>query len=209
MTSCGFAMMVDAAERDDDIADSLVKRSDLPRGALADLVARATPRRQARLLKLARPEIQDAIRTAIDCGAARASAKPPATIDYAEARATVMALNNSGQLNDSSVNRFAIRRETRNVVAALAQLASVPIETVVTLMEVADINGLVIACRASRLNWNTTAAIVSTRKAGLTVAPDELERAREMFEALPLSNAQRAIRFGSLSELTAKLSRKM
>ncbi|UGY14009.1 DUF2336 domain-containing protein [Bradyrhizobium septentrionale] len=209
LTSAGFAMMVDAAERDDSIADALISRADLPHRVLADLVMRSTPRQQARLLKRARPDIQDAIRAAIDAGAARASAKPPATIDYAEARATVMALNKSGQLNDSSVNRFAIRQEVRNLVAALAQLASVPIETIAPLMEAATSNALVIACRASRLNWNTTAAIVSYRKAGLTVAPDELERARQMFEGLPLSNAQRMIRFGSLSELTAKPSAKV
>ncbi|MGY4478876.1 DUF2336 domain-containing protein [Bradyrhizobium sp. USDA 3364] len=204
ITSAGLAMMVDAAERDDDIADTLIARNDLPHRVLADLVMRSTPRRQARLLKLARPDLRDAIRAAIDASAARASASPPATIDYVEARAAVMALNKTGQLNDSSVNRFAIRREIRNVVAALAQLATVPIETIAPLMETADINGLVIACRASRLNWNTTAAIVGCRKAGLTVAADELERARAMFEGLPLSNAQRTIRFGSLSGLTAK-----
>ncbi|WFU59679.1 DUF2336 domain-containing protein [Bradyrhizobium pachyrhizi] len=209
LTSAGLAMMVDAAERDDDVADALISRSDLPHRVLVDLVMRSTPRQQARLLKRARPDIQDAIRAAIDASAARASATPPATIDYAEARATVLALNRTGQLNDSSVNRFAIRREVRNVVAALAQLATVPIETIAPLMEAADISGLVIACRASRLNWNTTAAIVSCRKAGLTVAPDELQRARDMFGGLALSNAQRTIRFGSLSELTAKRSQAM
>ncbi|WP_157787912.1 DUF2336 domain-containing protein [Bradyrhizobium elkanii] len=89
LTSAGLAMMVDAAERDDDIADGLISRKDLPRRVLADLVMRSTPRRQARLLKLARPDLQDTIRAAIDASAARASAIPPATIDDAEARATV------------------------------------------------------------------------------------------------------------------------
>ncbi|MTV13311.1 MULTISPECIES: DUF2336 domain-containing protein [Bradyrhizobium] len=89
LTSAGLAMMVDAAERDDDIADGLISRKDLPRRVLADLVMRSTPRRQARLLKLARADLQDTIRAAIDAGAARASAIPPATIDDAEARATV------------------------------------------------------------------------------------------------------------------------
>ncbi|MHC2334977.1 DUF2336 domain-containing protein [Bradyrhizobium sp. USDA 4454] len=90
LTSAGLAMMVDAAERDDDIADALISRGDLPHRVLADLVMRSTPRRQARLLKLARPELRDTIRAAIDAGAARASASAPATIDDAEARATVM-----------------------------------------------------------------------------------------------------------------------
>ncbi len=90
MTSAGLAMMVDAAERDAPIADALIARSDLPPHVLSDVVMRSTPRQQARLLKLARPDIKDAVRAAIDAGAARASANPPATIDDAKARATAM-----------------------------------------------------------------------------------------------------------------------
>lgn len=73
VTSAGLAMMVDAAERDEGIAAALVSRKDLPRHVLADLVMRSMPRQQTRLLKLARPEFQDAIRAVIDAGPA---AKP-------------------------------------------------------------------------------------------------------------------------------------
>ncbi|PAY06370.1 hypothetical protein CK489_26100 [Bradyrhizobium sp. UFLA03-84] len=90
ITSAGLAMMVDAAECDEEIAGALIARKDLPRRVLADLVRRSTPRQQARLLKIARPDIQDAIRAAIDAGAARAFANPPATIDDAKARAKAM-----------------------------------------------------------------------------------------------------------------------
>jgi uncharacterized protein (DUF2336 family) len=204
MTSAGFATLVDTAERDEDVASSLVLRNDLPPGVLNNLIARFTPRQQARLLKIAPPTVQDAIRAAIDASAARAAARKPAAIDYTEARATVMTLNNTGQLNDSTVNRFAIRQEHHNVVAALAQLATVPTATIESLMETADISGLVVACRAARLNWNTTTAIVNNRKAAPRVGPQELERTREMFESLPLSTAQRTIRFGSINDLTAK-----
>ncbi|WP_076860253.1 DUF2336 domain-containing protein [Bradyrhizobium mercantei] len=89
MTSAGLAMMVDAAERDDDIADALMARKDLPHHVLTDLVMRSSPRQQSRLLKRARPELQGAIRAAIDVAAARASANPPGTIDDAEARVAV------------------------------------------------------------------------------------------------------------------------
>ncbi|ERF81487.1 DUF2336 domain-containing protein [Bradyrhizobium viridifuturi] len=86
MTSAGLAMMVDAAERDEGMAGALIARKDLPDRVLADLVMRSTPRQQARLLKLARPGIQHAIRAAIDASTARAPANPPATIDDAQAR---------------------------------------------------------------------------------------------------------------------------
>ncbi|MBR0692909.1 DUF2336 domain-containing protein [Bradyrhizobium lablabi] len=202
-SAASFAILVDAAERDDDVAHSLVMRDDLPHGVLNDLIAKSTPAAQARLLKAARPDMQDAIRKAIDAGTARAQAKKPVPVDYTEAKAAVLALNNAGQLNDSSVNRFAVRRDYRHLVAALAQLATVPTATIELLLEHSDIHGLVVACRASRLNWTTTAAIVNSRKAGPALSREHLEQAREMFETLPLSNAQRLIRFGSINELTA------
>ncbi|WP_407152751.1 DUF2336 domain-containing protein [Bradyrhizobium sp. ORS 86] len=198
----GFAMLVDAAERDEDIACSLISRGDLPPSFLSGLISRVPPRLLARLVKCAPASAQSAIRIAIDAGAPR---KAP-IINYVDAQATVSALNKAGQLNDSSVNRFAMRGERSNVVAALAQLATVPIEAIEPLMEAADITGLIVACRASRLNWDTTAAIVKNREDKRAVAIKELDGARHMFDALSLSIAQRTIRFGSITELTATFS---
>ncbi|QPF87758.1 DUF2336 domain-containing protein [Bradyrhizobium genosp. L] len=200
----GIEMLMDNAERDEDIACALVLRGDLPSGALGAFVARCTPRLQNRLLRIAPLASHDTIRTAIGASAAHAAAKPPVAIDYTEAKAAVMALNNAGQLNDSSVNRFAVRGEYHNVVAALAHLASVPTEAIAPLLEAVDIRGLVVACRAARLNWNTTSAIVRHRKQAPSASQQQLDDAREMFEALPLSNAQRVLRFGSISDLANK-----
>lgn len=200
----GLDMLIDNAERDEDIACALVLRGDLPSGALSAFIARCTPRLQARLLKIAPLAAHDTIRTAIDAGATRAAIKPPVTVDYADAKATVMALNNAGQLNDPSVNRFAVRGEYRNVVAALAQLAAVPVEAIAPLLEASDIRGLVVACRAARLNWNTASAIVRHRKPAPSASQQQLDDAKETFEALPLSSAQRVIRFGSISDLTTR-----
>ncbi|MBR0935420.1 DUF2336 domain-containing protein [Bradyrhizobium jicamae] len=211
ITSGGFAMMLDAAVRDDEIARLLLSRADLPPDVRDGLVKRSTPRRQAQLLKIVPPAVRDAIRASIGAGSAPTGAAPPVAVDYTEAKATVMGLNNAGQLNDSSVNRFAIRGEAHNVVAALALLAAVPTETIELLLNSADIQGLVIACRASRLNWTTTLAVVTHRKADRLPSRQRLDELRELFESFPLSNAQRLIRFGSISDLTAKgsLARKI
>ncbi|WP_407170692.1 DUF2336 domain-containing protein [Bradyrhizobium sp. ORS 111] len=200
----GFAMLVDAAERDEDIACSLISRGDLPPRVLDDLIARVPPRLLPRLVKCAPPSAQSTIRIAIEAGTPRAVARK--IVNYEDAQATVKALNKAGQLNDSSVNRFAMRGEHSNVVAALAQLVAVPIETIEPLMEAADITGLIVACRASRLNWDTTVAIVKNREGKPAVAAKELDRVRHMFDALSLSVAQRTIRFGSITELTAAFS---
>ena len=71
------------------------------------------------------------------------------------------------------------------------------------LIEGPDCYGLVGACKASRLNWQTTVAIIANRKAGPRPR-QQLDEAREAFDALPLSNAQRALRFGSPDELVPR-----
>jgi hypothetical protein len=203
-SNSGFGTMVDIAACDDEIADSLVRRSDTPREVLSRLVSQSTRAVQTRLLKIAPPEIHEAIQAAIDRTAAQARAKKPGPTDYSEAKSIVLALNNAGRLNDSSVNRFAIRCEYKKLIAALSLLAAISTETVEVLMEDADCCGLAIACRASRLNRQTTAAIISSRKCGQPVSAQELAQVKEVFESLCLSTAQRTIRFGSVSDFATK-----
>ena len=200
-SDAGFAMLVDIAGRDDDTADSLIRRSDTPREILGRLVSKSTPAVQARLLKNTSPEMRETIRAAIDSTAVETHARAP--VDYSEANSAILALSKAGKLNDSSVNRFAIRREPRNVIAALALLASIPAETVESMIEDSDCCGLAIACRASRLNWQTTAAIISNRN-GRPVSAPELAQVKDIFDMLSLSTAQRTVRFGSVDELVAK-----
>lgn len=103
-----------------------------------------------------------------------------------------------------TVNRFAIQQEYRNLIAALSLLATVEIEVIQSLIEEGNDDGLIIACRASRLNWQTALAVHIHRKNARQFSPLELERCQESFEALPLSVAQRTIRFGPVRDYAAK-----
>ncbi len=131
---------------------------------------------------------------ALDSAAASAPPKTAASDDYTAAKAAVVVLNKSGKLNDSSVNRFAIRREYPNVIAALCLLSGATIETIAPLMEEEDGSGLIIACRGSRLNWQTTMAVLNNRRVP-PLSKEQLEQARQVFEMLYVSAAQYTIRF--------------
>jgi Uncharacterised protein conserved in bacteria (DUF2336) len=122
------------------------------------------------------------------------SQKPQGHDDLTEARAAVIALNKTGKLNDSSVNRFAIRREYPNVIAALSLLSGAPVEIIAPLMNEEGGSGLMIACRGSRLNWQTTQAVLNNRRVP-PLSKEHLEQAREMFEMLYVSAAQYTVRF--------------
>jgi hypothetical protein len=200
----GYSTLIAAAGRDDDIADALVVRSDMPAKFLRALLSGATKPVRTRLLKIAAPELRETIQTVIESIGAQPSAGMPEPIDYSEAKSRVLALSQGGKLNDSAVNRLAVYHQRAHVVAALSLLADTPIDTIAPLMEQRDCCGLVVACRASRLNWQTTLSVVNNRDHTPALSHQELEQGKQLFESLSLSVAQRTIRFGSVREF-AKL----
>jgi hypothetical protein len=128
--------------------------------------------------------------------------KLPSADDYASARPEIVALNRLGKLSDSAVNRFAIRGETANLFTALSVLSGAPIEIVQHVMSDEDCEGLVMACRASRLNWATTLAILNNRgRTRLSFA--ERERAQNIFDSLLLSISQWTVRWGEIAAGTS------
>jgi hypothetical protein len=60
------------------------------------------------------------------------------------------------------------------------------------------------ACRASRLNWQTTLTILSNRS-GKRLSYAERERAQRIFETLLLSTSQWTVRWGEIAA-TSKTS---
>lgn len=127
-----------------------------------------------------------------------AAPKPPGSADYASARPEIVALNRIGKLNDSTVNRFAIRGEIANLFTSLSVLSGAPLDIVEHVMTDEDCEGLVMACRASRLNWQTTLAILNNRS-GMRLSFAERERAQRIFETLLLSTSQWTVRWGEIA----------
>ena len=199
----GHAALLIVAERDENVAELLGSRSDLPAGSLKKLLTRTTETVRARLLKSATPEVRERVQAALDSMPIPVASKTPASNDYAEAKAAVVVLNKSGQLNDSSVNRFAIRREYPNVIAALTLLSGATVEIIAPLMEEESGSGLIIACRGSRLNWSTTAAVLNNRRVP-PLSKEQLAQAKEAFEMLYVSSAQYTIRFEPPVKAAAK-----
>jgi hypothetical protein len=130
------------------------------------------------------------------------STQPRPKIDYTSAQNEVAALNRSGKLNDSVVNRFAVRGEYINVVAALALKSDVKVEAIEPLLDSDRMYGLIVACKAALLSWSTSTMIVRNRPNCPPATQRELDQCVAIFESLLLSVAQWTIRFGSERILT-------
>jgi uncharacterized protein (DUF2336 family) len=194
LTETDWARLVQIAETDPPLAQKLARRSDLPEPLKRKIRAKLEDARMRHLNAMPavmREQIENTIATA-DTKKVLASSEQP---DYADARAKMMELGRMGKLNDSTINRFAVRGEYTNIVAALALLTGSPVEVVLPLIASDSIEGLVLACKASRLDWATAAAIVKHRPGQAPVPAAELTKARKTFDEFSLSAAQRTVRF--------------
>jgi uncharacterized protein (DUF2336 family) len=193
----GYATLVESSEKDDALAEKLGLRIDIPLKVLRELLSRASAAVRDRLLKAAPPEmrakIQEAIRTVVEQIAA------PALVpeDYTESESMVLALNREGKLGDQTINRFAMQGEYIHIIAALSLLNSVKIEAIEPLIGNPRPDGLIVACKAARLNWSTTSMILRNRPHCRPLSKQDFENGLEVFDALSLSSAQRTIRFWS------------
>jgi hypothetical protein len=195
----GCLKLAAAAERDGDIADALAVRPPMPVKVLHEFLTEARAA-QARPCKTA-PLPCKTIREDAESLAAGVNPDAPQPIDYAEAKSRVLALSHAGKLGDRAVNRFAMLGERTNLVAALSLLAEVATEVIEPLFGESDCYGLVVACRASRLNWQTALAVIKSGSDARRLPQEQLEQGKVLFETLSLSIAQRTIRFGSVSDL--------
>ena len=200
----GYSTLVESAGKDGELAQKLGLRLDIPIGMLRELLSKATAAVRARLLKTAAPEMREKIQQAIDAIAAQIGIEVPTPVDYTQSEAIVLALNRAGKLGDQTINRFAIQGEYSHVIAALSLLSTVKIEAVEPLINNPRPDGLIVACRASRLDWSTAVMILRNRPNCVPLTKQELEQGKEVFETLSLSAAQRTIRFWSARSLAKK-----
>jgi len=189
-SAAGYVALVEACASDDELTKALALRPGTPDPVLKKLLSASPPpnaRAETKALSVSGPQATAPIVPGLPNAAAYASARPE-----------IVALNRIGKLNDSTVNRFAIRGETANLFTALAVLSGTPSEIVEHVMTDGDCEGLVMACRASRLNWQTTLAILSNRS-GTRLSFAERERAQHIFETLLLSTSQWTVRWGEIA----------
>ena len=118
----GFAALVRHAERDDQLAEKVGLRFDIPLRLFRELLARATETVRAHLLAHCPPDSLGRIQSVLAniCMDAKRAAGIPQEQDYVKARARVRALHNRGELDERAILEFARTLCYAEIVAALA-----------------------------------------------------------------------------------------
>jgi len=191
----GFAVVLQQAENDPELAVQTGIRIDLPTELRQKLLHNATEAVRSRLLSRAPPHLFEEIRSAIAAaseGAGREMAKPR---DFAAAQRYVSSLSKSGHLNEAALLSFAKQRKYEETVVALTVMSHSDLEVIRPLMQSLRDDGVLIPCRVIGLGWETVAAVLNSRFASGCVGPHELAKARDAYAKLTLENAQRMLRF--------------
>lgn len=191
----GFAIIVTQAEKNPELAVEAGIRVDLPSELRQQLLNKASEAVRTKLLSRAPPHLFEEIRSAIATATASADREMSRVRDFAAARQFVAKLNKKGELDEAMLAGFARQKKYEETVVALAELSNTTIEVIRPLMQSLRDDGLLVACRAAELGWETTAAVLECRYSTGSMDTVELARAKSHFAAMTTENARRMLMF--------------
>jgi uncharacterized protein (DUF2336 family) len=190
----GFATVVEDAKLDPELAVDAGMRVDLPSHLLNQLVLDATDAVRSRLLARAPEHIREEIRRAVASVSVAVNRELSQVRNFTSAKHLVAQLQESGELDETALLAFAKQRKYEETVAALSKMSRSPVELIRPLMQSPREEGLLMACKAAGLRWETVSAVLNIRFASGRIAADELARARGQFAKITTEDAQRLLR---------------
>lgn len=191
----GFAILVAQAEADPELAVETGIRIDLPTELRRQLLRHATDIVRTRLLSRAPPHLFEEIQNAIAAVAAGVDREMSGAGDFSAAKRAIAKLKEAGRLDQGALLGFAEQRKYQETVVALALLSDSAVEVIRPLMQSLRDDGLLVACRAAQLSWETTSAVLESRYAIGSMKPADLAKAKSQFAKMTTANAQRILRF--------------
>ena len=191
----GFAIIVAQAESDPELAVDAGIRVDIPSDLRRQLLKKATEAVRKKLLSRAPPHLFEEIRNAITTAAASADREMSKVRDFTAATRYVTRLTEKGELNEATLAVFARQRKYEETVVALAALSQSTIDVIRPLMQSLRDDGLLVACKAAKLSWETTAAVLECRYSTGSLSAAQLANARHHFAGITAENARRMLTF--------------
>lgn len=205
-TEGGFAKLVQHSARDNQLAEKVGLRMDVPLKLFRELLLRASEAVRSRLLALAGPETREHIQRILtnivqDAGD---EATLQSKQDYAEAHQQVLAMKTAGSLNEATVLEFAKQGRITYVVAAISVLCSSPLPMIEQLLFSERREAILVACKAASLDWLIVRVLLTSRSTGHEWSDQDLESARSDYHKLSAGGAARVLRFWQIRQSTSK-----
>ena len=191
----GFSVLASRARADETLAENLGLRLDLPPKVLKELVDNATETVRARLLAAAPQQSQAMIQNMMVSISKKVLQQAAAPRDFSGAEAAVAQMQKAGSLTEEAIKEFAKSGQYEPMVAGLARFCQAPTSVIEPLMQNPGYDGLLVACKASGLHWQTFNVLLANRFGAQQVPASVIEKARLDFLKISAATAQRVFRF--------------
>lgn len=191
----GYSGMVALAEADDELAESLALRIDLPPKFLRDLLWHATDVVRERLLAVAPPELQKEIKVVLATISSLARESEFPLRDFSRAEQLVRLLKDLNELDEATVIKFAEANKFDETAASLAILSGLSTDMIARVMEGLRSDLLLIPCKSAGLGWAAVEAIIRNRPLSQPISEQTLKLVRQDYGRLSARTARRTVRF--------------
>jgi uncharacterized protein (DUF2336 family) len=190
ISPAGFKLLVQTADGDARMTEKTAMRSDLPPLLLPRLIRHASHAVRARLLAKTPLHLRVTMQAAVEAAEKHEEQEAERPRDLGTAAEVVQSLKKAGQLTETKLLEFAERRQQETLVIALATLAVSPVELIRPLMRSNRCDGLIVACRAAELGWDTTRAVILSR---MKTSADACEQFRKHYDETSVAIAKRTL----------------
>ena len=199
----GYSTLVKRAQADSDLALAIWVRPEIPREHLLQLFAQASEAVRQQLGAADRGKagaLQEVIAEAslqLQTGMREGS---PA---YQGARARVLSLHRSGQLDEAHLRDFASAGRFDEATIALSIMTDLPIGVIERALVNHRTEQVLVLTKATGLTWDTAKAILLLQAGVKGSSTHELDQCCASFERLQRDTAEKAMRFYRLRERAA------
>ncbi|WP_424631833.1 DUF2336 domain-containing protein [Bradyrhizobium sp. SYSU BS000235] len=190
-TRGGLVRLVAASKGDPLLAEKVGLRGDLPNKLLRELLDNATSAVHIRLVNKAPTQLRAEIQKHVDDISRQIKRDAERPRDLRSAVDLVKRLVERRELTENRLADFATDRQYEAIIATLAAMTSSPIALIEPLMRVHRHDGLITACRAADLSWETTQAVILSRL--MSSSDVDVGQLRRKYEEMSFSSAKRAL----------------
>ncbi|HTY70392.1 MAG TPA: DUF2336 domain-containing protein, partial [Alphaproteobacteria bacterium] len=185
----GFAKLAQRAIHDDELAEVVGTRADIPTEVLHAMMTQVEAAVQSRILAAAHPHMKGEVESAITA----ASHSPH---DYSAARQRVIELQQAGQLAERELIHLIQSGRIDEALVALELMSSTPVEVIERFLWGAAAETMPVVCKAAGLSWMAAEATLALASAvGQPLSEGAKRKALAAYSKLTRSTAEKLLRF--------------
>ncbi len=206
----GFATLVKHSESDEQLAEKIGFRRDVPLPIFRELLRRATKVVRLRLLGSANPDAFDRIHSALEAvsGDEQREASSQHDRDFAEAYEKALALHSNGEISESKILEYARMERYADMLAALSLLSGAPMQLVENILQSKHREAFLIPCKAAGLRWSTVCIMMTYRANNVILSGAQHDSLRTDYLKLSETAAARVLSILAGSASDSKESRR-